>query len=120
MSVANIVLNDYIAIYSSDTVASYGIAYKIDMVPIMLPVGLSQGVIFPHRLLRFGAGDAVFLHEEALIDQAGYFLKVLCMSAPTLGVINMVTNDFLALGKALHPLPRPLRSCETQCCLSRR
>ena len=43
MSVANIVLNNFIGIYGSDAVASYGIAYKIDMFPIMLSVGLSQG-----------------------------------------------------------------------------
>lgn len=137
MSVANIVLNNYIAIYGSDAVASYGIAYKIDMVPIMLSVGLSQGVT-PLIGYCFGAGQrarmtsamrlsilygillggiftvlfllagrpltAVFLHEEDLIDQAGYFLKVLCLSAPTLGVINMVTSYFQALGKALHSL----------------
>ena len=137
MSVANIVLNNYIAIYGSDAVAAYGIAYKIDMVPIMLSVGLSQGVT-PLIGYYFGARQrarmtsamrlsilygillggvftvlfllagrpltAVFLHEDALIDQAGYFLKVLCLSAPTLGVINMVTSYFQALGKALHSL----------------
>lgn len=43
LSVSNIVLNNYIGIYGSDAVASYGIAYKIDMFPIMLSVGLSQG-----------------------------------------------------------------------------
>lgn len=43
LSVANIVLNNFIGIYGSDAVASYGIAYKIDMFPIMLSVGLSQG-----------------------------------------------------------------------------
>lgn len=43
MSVANIVLNYFIGIYGSAAVASYGIAYKIDMFPIMLSVGLSQG-----------------------------------------------------------------------------
>ena len=137
MSVANIVLNNYIAIYGSDAVAAYGIAYKIDMVPIMLSVGLSQGVT-PLIGYCFGAGQrermtsamrlsilygillggvftvlfllagrpltAVFLHEETLIDQAGCFLKVLCLSAPTLGVINMVTSYFQALGKAFHSL----------------
>lgn len=35
MSVSNIVLNNYIGIYGSDAVASYGIAYKLDMVPIL-------------------------------------------------------------------------------------
>lgn len=44
MSVSNIVLNNYIGIYGSDAVASYGIAYKLDMIPILLSVGLSQGV----------------------------------------------------------------------------
>ena len=44
MSVSNIVLNNYISIYGSNAVASYGIAYKLDMIPILLSVGLSQGV----------------------------------------------------------------------------
>ena len=137
MSVANIVLNNYIAIYGSDAVAAYGIAYKIDMVPIMLSVGLSQGVT-PLIGYCYGADQrdrmasamrlsilygvllgaaftglflaaapvltGIFLHEEALAGQAGYFLKVLCLSAPALGVINMVTSYFQALGKALQSL----------------
>ena len=137
LSVSNIVLNNYIAIYGSDAVAAYGIAYKLDLVPIMLSVGLSQGIA-PLIGYCFGAGQrermaramrlsilygillggvftalfllagrqlaAVFLHQEDLIAQAGYFLNVLCLSAPTLGVINMVTSYFQALGKALHSL----------------
>lgn len=137
MSVANIVLNNCLAIYGSDAVAAYGIAYKIDMVPIMLLVGLSQGVapligyccgagqrrrmagtmrlsmlygvglgaVFTALFLLAGRQLAsVFLHEEALIDQAAYFLRILCLSAPALGVINMVTSYFQALGKAVHSL----------------
>ena len=137
MSVANIVLNNYLAIYGSDAVASYGIAYKIDMVPIMLLVGLSQGVT-PLIGYCFGAGQprrmadvmrlsmlygvllgavftglflllgrqlaGIFLHEGPLITQTAQFLHVLCLSAPALGVINMVTSYFQALGKALHSL----------------
>lgn len=45
MSVSNIVLSNYIGIYGSDAVASYDIAYKLDMIPILLSVGLSQGVV---------------------------------------------------------------------------
>ena len=56
MSVANIVLNNYIGIYGSDAVASYGIAYKIDMFPIMLSVGLSQGTA-PLLGYYFGKSD---------------------------------------------------------------
>ena len=137
MSVSNMVLNNYIAIYGSNAVAAYGIAYKIDMVPIMLSVGLSQGVA-PLIGFYYGAGEkrrmskamrysilygvllgtffvvlflcwgeqfaAAFLHEESLVQQAGYFLKILCLSAPMLGVINMVTSYFQALGKAAQSL----------------
>lgn len=55
LSVSNIVLNNFIGIYGSDAVASYGIAYKVDMVPIMLSVGLSQGVA-PLIGYYYGAG----------------------------------------------------------------
>ncbi len=137
MSVANIVLNNYIAIYGSDAVASYGIAYKIDMIPIMLLVGLSQGIT-PLLGYCYGAGykqklsktmnvsisygfllgafftllflcfsdqlASIFLHEEDLIRQTGYFLRILCLSAALLSIINMVTSYFQALGKALPSL----------------
>lgn len=43
---------------------------------------------------------ALFLREQARIEQTAYFLTILCLSAPTLGVINMVTSYFQALGKA--------------------
>ncbi len=137
MSVSNIVLNNYISIYGSDAVASYGIAYKLDMIPILLSVGLSQGVaplvgfcyggnekgrmsdtvkhtilygiimgaVFTVIFIFFGKSlAAIFLQDEALIAQTGYFLKVLCLSAPLLGVINMMTSYFQALGKAIKSL----------------
>ena len=137
LSVSNIVLNNFMAIYGSDAVASYGIAYKIDMVPIMLSVGLSQGVA-PLIGYYYGAGKisqmfqsmktscfygialgslftaiflvygnhlaALFLYDESLVSQAGFFIRVLCLSAPMLGIINMVTSYFQALGKAFHSL----------------
>ena len=137
MSVSNIVLNNYISIYGSDAVASYGIAYKLDMIPILLSVGLSQGVAplvgycyggnekkrmsdivkwtTLYGILMGGAFTAVFvllgkplaavfLKDEALMEQTAYFLKILCLSAPTLGVINMMTSYFQALGKAVKSL----------------
>lgn len=137
MSVANIVLNNFIGIYGSDAVASYGIAYKIDMFPIMLSVGLSQGtaplvgycygqknekrlacsmraatiygialgsiftiiLFFSNRILA-----GIFLDQEELVTQTAWFLRLLCFHAPLLGVINMVTAYFQALGKALNSL----------------
>lgn len=137
MSVSNIVLNNYISIYGSDAVASYGIAYKLNMIPILLSVGLSQGVaplvgfyyggnkkkqmsdivkctvlygvvmgaVFTAVFALFGKQLAsVFLQDDVLIEQTGYFLKVLCLSAPMLGVINMMTGYFQALGKAVKSL----------------
>lgn len=137
MSVSNIVLNNYIGIYGSDAVASYGIAYKLDMVPILLSVGLSQGVaplvgyyygagrtkrmsdtvkhaalygvlmgaVFTVVFVLFGKPLAsVFLQDSALIRQTGYFLTILCLSAPLLGIINMMTSYFQALGKAVKSL----------------
>lgn len=137
MSVSNIVLNNYISIYGSDAVASYGIAYKLNMIPILLSVGLSQGVaplvgyyyggnrkkqmsdivkytalygvlmgaVFTAVFVLFGKLLAtMFLQDGALIEQTGYFLKILCLSAPMLGVINMMTSYFQALGKAIKSL----------------
>lgn len=137
MSVSNIVLNNYISIYGSDAVASYGIAYKLDMIPILLSVGLSQGVaplvgycyggnekkrmshivkytvlygillggIFTAVFILLGKPlAAIFLQDHVLIEQTGYFLKILCLSAPMLGVINMMTSYFQALGKAVKSL----------------
>lgn len=137
MSISNIVLNNFIGIYGSDAVASYGIAYKIDIFPIMLSVGLSQGVA-PLVGYYFGKKDSnnlsktmnvtvvygiklgavlsivlftfnrtlvkIFLDENNLIDQTSLFLRLLCFHAPLLGVINMVTAYFQALGKALNSL----------------
>lgn len=137
MSVSNIVLNNYISIYGSDAVASYGIAYKLDMVPILLSVGLSQGVaplvgycyggnekkrmhdlvkytilygifmgvIFTAVFILLGKQlAALFLQDDVLIKQTGFFLKILCLSAPVLGVIHMMTSYFQALGKAVKSL----------------
>ena len=137
MSVSNIVLNNYIGIYGSNAVASYGIAYKIDMFPIMLSVGLSQGSA-PLLGYYYGGGDrknlskamkigtiygvilgavfaagiffgnrllaGIFLTEEVLITQTAWFLRLLCFHAPILGIINMVTSYFQALGKAVNSL----------------
>ena len=137
LSVSNIILNNFIGIYGSDAVASYGIAYKVDMVPIMLSVGLSQGIA-PLIGYYYGAGKregmsqamktstiygillgaiflavfcllganlaSIFLHDELLKHQAGYFVSILGLSAPMLGIINTVTSYFQALGAAVKSL----------------
>lgn len=137
LSVSNIVLNNYIGIYGSDAVASYGIAYKIDLFPILISVGFAQGiapllgyyygrqdrdrlsgVMREGVLYDVGIGAAftviiftmkrhlagVFLADEQLINQTAWFLTLLCWHAPVIGVINMVTAYFQALGKAMNSL----------------
>ena len=137
LSVSNIVLNNYIGIYGSDAVAAYGIAYKLDMFPILLTVGFSQGVapLIGYcygarqedrlgRVMKNGMVDDVligaaftaaflilsrtfvslFLHDAALVEQSALFLRIMSLSAPMLGIINMVTAYYQALGKAVNSL----------------
>lgn len=133
LSVSNIVLNNCIGGYGSNAVAAYGIAFKIDTFPIMLGVGLSQGVgpllgycyganqkdrlkkamtfssldgiilgaIFTVAFLLFSRPlVSIFLQDSELIELSARFLRVLCLSAAFLGIVNMVTAYFQALGKA--------------------
>lgn len=137
LSISNIVLNNSISGYGSDAVAAYGIAYKLDMFPILLTVGFSQGIA-PMMGYCFGAKQydrmnkvvrdtmiddvifgamftlvfllfskpftMIFLHEESLIGTSALFLRIMCLSAPMLGVINTVTAYYQALGKAINSL----------------
>lgn len=137
LSVSNIVLNNYIGIYGSDAVAAYGIAYKLDMFPILLTVGFSQGVApligyccgakqeaCLNKVMKSGMVDDVligaaftaaflilsrtfvslFLRDAALVEQSALFLRIMSLSAPMLGIINMVTAYYQALGKAMNSL----------------
>lgn len=92
LSVSNIVLNNFIGIYGSDAVASYGIAYKVDMVPIMLSVGLSQGVA-PLIGYYYGAGkrermaQAIKTSTIYGILLGAIFLAVFCLSGTNLASV---------------------------------
>ncbi|MCI8326641.1 MAG: hypothetical protein HFI37_02575 [Lachnospiraceae bacterium] len=67
--------------------------------------GMFMGVIFTAIFVFFGKSlSAILLQDRVLIEQTGYFLKILCLSAPLLGVINMMTSYFQALGKAIKSL----------------
>ncbi len=137
ISVANIILNNSIGIYGSNAVAAYGIACKINMFPVMLSVGLTQGVA-PLIGYCYGAGQedrlkkvvrsaaidviivgalftlvflvfnsqltSIFLHDAELVSLSASFLQILCVSAPAVGIINLVTAYFQALGKAVNSL----------------
>ena len=102
ISVSNIVLNNYISIYGSDAVAAYGIAYKIDMFPIMLSVGLSQGVA-PLMGYCYGAGQKTRLRRVmryATIDGivlGGVFTALFLTASQILTGIFLADNELVAL-----------------------
>ena len=67
--------------------------------------GVLMGAVFTVAFMFFGKPlAAIFLQDTDLIEQTGYFLKILCLSAPMLGIINMMTSYFQALGKAIKSL----------------
>ncbi len=76
-----------------------------DIVKYTVLYGVLMGAVFTAIFVLFGKPLAsVFLQDKVLIEQTGYFLKILCLSAPMLGVINMMTSYFQALGKAIKSL----------------
>ena len=116
MSVPNIVLNNYIGIYGSDAVASYGIAYKLDMIPILLSVGLSQGVA-PLVGYCYGGNenrrmsDIVKLTTLYGVLMGGMFTAVFVLFGKPLASIFLEdsvlieqTGYFQALGRAMKSL----------------
>ena len=96
LSVSNIILNNFIGIYGSDSVASYGIAYKVDMIPIMLSVGLSQGVA-PLVGYYYGAeksdrmAQAMKLSTIYGIVLGAFFLVAFCLFGTNLA--NIFLHD---------------------------
>lgn len=117
LSVSNIVLNNFIGIYGSNAVASYGIAYKIDMVPIMLSVGLSQGVA-PLVGYYYGAGKRERMMQMMKMSMAygiilgGIFLALFCLSGSRLAGIFLhdesliqQAGHFISVLGLLSPMP---------------
>lgn len=63
------------------------------------------GAAFTALFLAFaGPLTSIFLHEETLIAQSAHFLRIMGLSAAMLGIINMVTSYYQALGKAMNSL----------------
>jgi len=76
-----------------------------DIVKYAVLYGVLMGAVFTAVFILFGKPiAAIFLQEDVLIRQTGYFLTILCLSAPMLGVINMITSYFQALGEAMKSL----------------
>ena len=63
------------------------------------------GAAFTALFLAFaGPLASIFLHEETLVAQSAHFLRIMGLSAAMLGIINMVTSYYQALGKAMNSL----------------
>ncbi len=63
------------------------------------------GVFFAAAFALFGRTlTAFFLDDGKLIAQSASFLGVIGLSAPLIGVINIVTSYFQALGKAVNSM----------------
>lgn len=76
-----------------------------DIVKYTVLYGILMGAVFTAVFIIFGKPlAAIFLQDNILIEQAGYFVRILCLSAPMLGIINMMTSYFQALGKAVNSL----------------
>lgn len=79
------VLNNFTSVYGSDTVAAMGIAQKINMVPMYIALGLSQGIM-PLISYNYASGNVprmkkilIFSSETAIsfltVISACYYLK---------------------------------------------
>lgn len=76
-----------------------------DTVKYTVLYGVILGALFTAVFVLLGRPLAsVFLQDNLLIEQTAYFLRILCLSAPMLGIINMMTSYFQALGKAVKSL----------------
>lgn len=61
------VLNNFTSVYGSDAVAAMGIAQKINMVPMYIALGLSQGLM-PLISYNYGSGDYTRMKKAILFS----------------------------------------------------
>ena len=87
------VLNNFTADFGSDAVAAMGIAQKINMVPMQIALGFSQGIM-PLISYNFASKDInrMFMKNESIVSFGSAFLRGMCISLPFLCM------DFIAVG----------------------
>ena len=97
------VLNNFTAVFGPDAIAAMGIAYKINMIPMYIAMGVSQGLM-PLVSYNYGSGNAPRLKKAVLfaakislsfmvVVSAGYFFA----SGPLIGLF-MKTEAVVAYG----------------------
>ena len=97
------VLNNFTAVFGADAIAAMGIAYKLNMVPMYIAMGVSQGLM-PLVSYNYGSGNssrlkkAVFFAEKVslsfmVVVSTGYFFA----SGPLISMF-MKTEAVVAYG----------------------
>ena len=59
------VLNNFTAVYGPDAIAAMGISYKINMIPMYISLGMSQGIM-PMVSYNYGSGNVTRLKKAVL------------------------------------------------------
>lgn len=102
------VLNNFTSVYGSDAVAAMGIAQKINMVPLYVALGISQGIM-PLISYCYGSGnvkrlkDVLYFSARAAISFMALATACFYSGADTLITLFMKNGTIVAYGgKFLH------------------
>ena len=124
-------MDNFIGLYGTESMASFGIAYNLNLIPVLLSTSLSQacipllsyyydtkqkdmlhmtmiaailysiliGMLFA-VIFYFSCSIYVslFLIDEVLAYKTCKFLRIIVISAPLIGISNMISNYFTAIG----------------------
>ena len=86
------VLNNFTAAFGPNAVAAMGIAQKVNMVPVQIAFGLSQGIM-PLVSYNYASGlMRLFMENRDIVACGTRFLRGLCLASPFFCV------DFLGVG----------------------
>lgn len=131
ISICNIIMDNFIGLYGTESMASFGIAYNLNLIPVLLSTSLCQacipllsyyydtkqkdmlhmtmiaailysiliGMLFA-VIFYFSCSIYVslFLIDEVLAYKTCKFLRIIVISAPLIGISNMISNYFTAIG----------------------
>lgn len=83
------ILNNFTAVYGSDAVAAMGIAQKINMVPLYIALGYSQGIM-PLVSYNYSSGN-----RKRMQDAVMFSVKISISSMVLVAFLYFVGSDFL-------------------------
>lgn len=99
------ILNNFTAVYGASAVAAMGVAQKINMLPLQVCLGFSQGIM-PLVSYNYASGDRKRM-KNAIVFSMGLILPIMLavtvgcwFGAPTLIQMFMDNADIIAYGSA--------------------